>query len=1684
MGIGPFSSYAPPGVFSRTLTDPIIGQLLGGLRIPTLIGIGQENLTQTDFEIIRGSSSVADTPIFGEDPTGRWVASGPNNNPVLQNLPDGTVTKFRVRNFPIVDGNGQGKLTFDVSKVSVSVNGAQTVVAAVDGPNGIITLLVPPASTDVITANYFFHRKDTRVTDVVSAQVTNTSALLVGAKVEPYNVILGVNDSFVVTVNDTTQATIKLTAGAARLANDVVNDINSAAVAGLTANVHVDANGQNHVQINAPGNVLVGSGNANGAIGYNVGDYSNRNKVFKVFNGPIVDGSDGGVTTTNVTKVTVLVNGLQVIPVALDGLGQKVTLAAAPNVGSTVSISYFFNTFQDNFDYLPNNNIISVVRAGISPGRNDFLNGPDFVVINQGDQSTVMWGTSFNVTPGLTTGSVPFSQNQITGLLVDNRIFGVPLARFVDPSTAQTSQTVFTLPISPRTGNGRDTPLSLSSFLQITAGRQDLPTSQPGLITVRVGKNFRDAQARVAATVLAVDPVLNTVTLRDPVPADYQVFATYWYNRISDDVFTLNVVTTGPSGIGQYSVTSQNSGPLLGVKFGSKTGMASIIQWPSGSETIPDAFLTGAGTPVAETVTVSFTNALQPAQNASFSNARQEPYDIYTASRQFGGVVIDGNAPVTVDLSVPYVAQMVGQPISNPLSFATTDVLALNVDGVLIAPVALSGLTTLAAVVSAVNAAIDADSQVHTDGSATFAATAANGLASSTAFGGGNLLMQIKGRNLQSLSNGLTSNVTVVTPSGAGQTDGSAKLGLTVNAPSLGSYNALDQVATLYGSLVAPYNITQNVNDNLQVTVDGLDVTATLPAGPAVLLDDVVTAINDAYVTVASAADITTWTADVVTHANAFKTAYNAHIASTVYHTAADATNVVTLTNATDLPSAILLLNQEQTKFNAHLTQAGVHLINDTFNAVTAPAATNLQTAITLAHALRNGMNAHRVQMGIHGHDDLTNTVVAANATDLASCLVLANAEKTALNAHFILAGVHLVNDVTNTIAAANAVDLPTTITLANQLKTNFNAHLIQTGIHVVNDTTNTVLAANAADLPTSITLLNALKVAINAHLLQLQGTFHVHGTNDIVNVVTAQLSELVAHTGKGQYAGKLFLTSRINTANSLVTVKLTGTAQSILGFIPGVSAGRTQPTASALAQALQSVSGFNVLAAAYRVFTAGLGGFLKIMSRTVGAFSSVAFTAVANSALITDTGLGIVPGTSSAIGEAAQEGFNVTSSQGLLGSHGTGVPGQTYTDVTTGLRFSVLAQATGDYTEGGSFTLIVSPTFTCDGSIPIRVIPGVELTTTNTTNMNPGTTALVNTFHRSGNEPKIGDPYYISYQFQKSDLTTALFRDLKRIQANFGTPTPDNPLALGARLAQLNGAVLLALKQVLRTPGTQQASVGSFQNAIDEQRKPISGNIKQDVICPLGTDPSIFAYVNQHCIFMSSPRQQGERIGIVGPAAGTNPLGVQSIAKGLASELMIVTYPDSYVIGVQDDQGNIVNRLIDASFMAAALAGSTCNPAIDVATPITRRSIFGFTSLGRNLDPTEANQTAVAGVTVIEQVSSNLRVRHGLTTRVDTVITRTPSVTLTIQYVQQVMRKVLDPYIGQKFTGSLLKSVESAMVGVFSTLMDQQIVAKVAGINASVDANDPTIMRAEAIYVPIFPLEYIVNSMQIRIRL
>ncbi len=1508
MSLGPFSTYVPPGVYSRTLTEANVAALVAGIHIPFIIGVGQEQILVSDLEMVRGSSSTLDEQIVNEDVSAEWVVGTTNpSNPVL-GAQDGTRTQFKVRNTPIVDGEGFGRVTNDIRNVSVTVNGSPVALGSVNGSAGIVTLQVPPQPTDVVRVTYFFHRGDTAFTDNVSSQVSETAQTLITSGFEPFNIITGINDTFQISLNGGVMHTVVFQPAAAATAVSLVTQLTAALGVGV-ASVFVDNLGVNHVQLIAVSAIQIGTGSANGILGLANNQSVSGNTQFRVFQRPIVDGTSGGITTTDTSKVVVKVNGIQVIPSAVDGTNGIVTLALAPPPGAVVTINYWANTWQDTFDYLPNPLVTSVIRAGISPGRSDYIQGADFVIKNPTpDVSIVHWGTSYSVSSTLqSAGATPFNDSQIIPSLVDDKLYLVPCTRFVDTSVipAVISNTVFLLPEVPTTGNGRDTVLGSALFASVTNGRQDVVTNRPDLVIARVGRTLSDALGRPAATVTMVDGPNRKITLRDQIPADWNVYATFYYNRIEDDTYILTNAVAGPVGVGQYTVfSSLLNTNLYQVRFGTKGGLSEIVQWPRGVEYIPDALYTGAGTPVSETVTVTFGQA--PARNAVYTNEGAAPYSFYTASATW---ITDVNGtPITTNLVTARPATLVSQAVTLSggnidFTLGVNDTLNLVIDGVVIPPITLT-TGTPTSVASAISAAI----------------TPATATAIS-AFGGTAAFFVIQSNTTPgALPGGFDSVSSVYIAQGTAETI----IGFKTFELANGTTGSINKPATILGTVAEPFTVVAGVNDTLQVRVNGVDFSPVI-------------------------------------------------------------TNEITPTTGW-----VVGANWSGT-FNSFTHTAGV----DFTAAVTNPLAAIIGAVYTIT---------------------ITITSVTAGTVDV------------------------LFGGVTNAGIAATTV--------------------------------LTVTATSTGTL--SITPSDTF-----------DGTVSVDIQSKSAAIIAQQIDAVISSQGSatdGTLAnlGKIRITSNTNQTQSAILIGA-GTANTLLGFAQGTFASQTLVTAQEVVDSLMGTAGFNTGAVAYPSTLNGQT-YITIESLTTGVTSSVGFASA--TAFNTLTGTGIVPGVSGDDGEDATDNFVVTSSDSVRGSSGTGYPGQTYTDARTGLRFTILPATTGHYDTSGHFTLIASQTFAVNPGIPFYSIPGLETIVSNTVGVGVNDTANIQTFNPSGAEPANGDFYFISYYYMKQDFTTRLYSQFKTIEATYGSLSAENRVTLGAYLAILNGAVLVGIKQVLKVPNTNQASAQSFITAIQGLATPLPGNVKPDILVPLSTDTSVYSYLTQHCEVMSNIRNQSERMGFIGFASGTTPTTAQTIAKSLFSSRIVAFYPDSVVVTFTDELGNTFQSLVDGTLFAAAVAGAVCSPAVDVATPYTRRQIQGFTNIPRIMDPVEANQTATAGITILEDLQPIIRIRQGLTTNMTNILTRLPTVTQIADFVSISSRSVLDAYVGTKFLSSRTNEVEVSMTSLFKQLIQQEIVSAFTGIAATVDPQDPTILNAVAYYAPIFPLLYIVLTFNLRARI
>lgn len=1424
MALGPLVTYVPPGVYTRTLTEANAANLVAGLRIPVIIGVGQEQLLQSNLELIRGSSANLDQQILSENASARFVLSDVNpSNPTL-GAADGLVSKLRVRNFPIVDGNGFGRITNDVRAVSVSINGLQVAVGAVQGSSGYVTLQVPPQPGDDVRVTYFFRRTDTAFTDNVSDQVTQANAELTTPGVGPFVITSTTTDLSILV--DGVESVVTLPVGSLS-ASSLKTQVDSRLIPGLATAVFTDNQGAEHLTFIAAQEVEIGAGAANGVLGFSEGNKTSRTRSFRVFQRPMVDGTDGGITTNDTSKVTVLVDGIQQIPTLVDGTNGLVTLAMPPAPSAAVTIEYFGNTWQDTFDYLPNTLVTDVVRCGFATGRSDFIEGQDFVIENpSSDVSVIHWGASVSVASLTTTaGSTVLDGTQILPTLVDDKLYMVASTRYVNTGVvpAAIAESEFILPEIPTTGNGRDTPLGQGLYSAVANNRISLPSNRPDLVQAWAGVNVRDALARSALTVTEVDAATRRFKVREVVPPDQTVYATFNYSRIRDDSFTLTNKVAGSLNVGEFELRSASQGRNLHqVRFGTKTSLPEVIQWPRGSEQVPDAFHYG-GTPVNETVTVTF--GTSAATNARFTNDGQAPYDLFGGTSDLFRTTINGTAFV-VDLDVTARARLVSDRIAvngsdQVVITANNNLLNLTIDGTDVDVTFSVATTTITAVVAAINAAIDLVDESGSGG-IDFTATAPNALASFQRIGaaGGDHVIQIASRlATSSLPNGFDEDHYVAIRAGTAET----LLGFETFQRANSTIRAVNKPATYVGTLPGPFNITADTNDVLNIQVDGIDYSIQLTAGGAVTTATLVGVIN-----------------------------------------------------------------------------------------------------------------------GVAG-----------------------------------LSGVASVNS-------------------------------------------------------------------------------------------------------GGVNAQRLRLTSTSNDTGSRIVIK-EGSANSVLGLTTGDEASQTRVEAQEIVNVINAFAG--VAAEGFsRVKEIDGREFISIESIDTGTASTIAFVNGNNSAFNVRTGLRIVPGTDGDSGEASADLFTVSSSH-ASGSAGTGVPGQTYTDARTGLRFSILPSATGDYSSG-SFTLSVTETWKVNPSIPYLSVPGIELIVTDTLGVGLNNTAKVQTFNPGGIEPAIGDSYFITYRYMKQDFSTRLFAQFRTIEANFGPLSAENRVTLAAFLMILNGAVLVGIKQVLKAPNTNQASDTAFLTALKELEKPLAGNVKPDVLVPLSTSTTVYSQTMQHVEVQSTLRNQAERMAYIGFASGTGPTTAQTVARGLESNRVVACYPDSAVVTLTDELGNNFETLVDGTFLAAAVAGSAVSPAFDVATPFTRRRIQGFTRLPRILDAVEANLTATSGVTLLEDLAPIIRIRQGLTTDMSTILTRLPTVTQIADFVQQSARSTLDVFIGTKFLASRTNDVEVSLTSMFNSLVQAEVVGAFTGISASVDPDDPTVLRVEAYYQPIFPLLYIVVTFNLRSRI
>jgi hypothetical protein len=330
--------------------------------------------------------------------------------------------------------------------------------------------------------------------------------------------------------------------------------------------------------------------------------------------------------------------------------------------------------------------------------------------------------------------------------------------------------------------------------------------------------------------------------------------------------------------------------------------------------------------------------------------------------------------------------------------------------------------------------------------------------------------------------------------------------------------------------------------------------------------------------------------------------------------------------------------------------------------------------------------------------------------------------------------------------------------------------------------------------------------------------------------------------------------------------------------------------------------------------------------------------------------------------------------------------------------------------------------------------------------------------------------------------LTDAKLYTLEKdVITDTGPLSITNKLGMAAHLSFLNGAPALALLQIEKTSGEEDAPDSRYIDGIDYFNEPMSGGDRPSLLQPVTTSNAVLQYLKTSNQIQSGIRYSNERFSYFGFGLNTTPTTAQTFARSMNSERMIGLYPDGGVTTLTDELGVEVEYLVDGAFLAAAISGRDVSPAYDVAEPLDRKPIVGFKRLYRRLDSITQAQVANSGLTVLEEQSAGIIVKIALTTDLSSVLTRTPSVVRTKDFVQKGTRTVLQPYIGVKNLTQRTKEIEQTLGSYLNALKQAQIIKAYTGIKATVDTNDPTIINVEAYYSPVLPLLWIVVTYNLR---
>ncbi len=334
---------------------------------------------------------------------------------------------------------------------------------------------------------------------------------------------------------------------------------------------------------------------------------------------------------------------------------------------------------------------------------------------------------------------------------------------------------------------------------------------------------------------------------------------------------------------------------------------------------------------------------------------------------------------------------------------------------------------------------------------------------------------------------------------------------------------------------------------------------------------------------------------------------------------------------------------------------------------------------------------------------------------------------------------------------------------------------------------------------------------------------------------------------------------------------------------------------------------------------------------------------------------------------------------------------------------------------------------------------------------------------------------FYVDYTYAKvsADYDPLYYYNMQDIVNDCGDVTTVNTLPMGAEVAFENGAQVVLACQLNPASITACATVGAIRLALTSLEAKAC-----NIVTVMTGDSSIFSYVKAHVDKMSTTNNRSERTSILGLDDSPSISTIEGYATALADKRVMLVYPTTakrIIAGTEESIGSYL--------LAAALAGIRCNPSYDVAEPLTKKQVIGFTEITDNLIRSQKNDLASHGVCIVESQSGVARVRHALTTDMTTVQNQEFSITELTDYTGQVTREILEQmYVGAKILSETPLMIAATLRVILQNLIDRGIITAFTGVSASQNGTDPRQIDVRFAFSPVYPLNWIFVEYSIQV--